>query len=112
MTKTVHKAFSAAHVGNLRHQQPIRARGLKLTMYQVRAKIRALGLTRRNCCPTFALAGHSSTAYQPSCLLTADVNALTAQRTPHIPHPVDAATFGMHVTNMLYKGSLATATGA
>ena len=36
---------------------------------------------------------------------------LAAQRTSHLPHPVDAVVVTMHVSNMLYKGSLAKATG-
>lgn len=32
-------------------------------------------------------------AHQPGCVLAANVNALAAQHTPHLPHPVDAVIF-------------------
>ncbi|CAB0713744.1 hypothetical protein FRC0077_02340 [Corynebacterium diphtheriae] len=70
------------------------ARGFELAAHQVWAKIRACGLTRRNWCPTFALAGQSSTAHQSGFMLTANVNALALQRVPHLPHPVDTVVFG------------------
>ena len=38
----VHKAFPGAHVGNLRHPQPMRAKNPTFTMFQVWARIRAL----------------------------------------------------------------------
>ncbi|WP_241876845.1 hypothetical protein, partial [Corynebacterium diphtheriae] len=40
------------------------------------------------------LAGQSSTAHQPGCVLTPNVNDLALQRVPHLPHPVDTVIFG------------------
>lgn len=49
----VREAFPGAHISNVRHPQPIGARGLELTIHQIRAKIRALGFARCDWCPTF-----------------------------------------------------------
>ncbi|MHC9553492.1 hypothetical protein ACQQ63_09030, partial [Corynebacterium diphtheriae] len=48
------------------------------------AKIQALRLTSCDRCPTFALAGQSSTAHQSGFMLTANVNALASQHAPHL----------------------------
>ncbi len=81
-------------------------------MYQVWAKTRACGLTRRNWCPTFSLAGQTSAAHQPGCVLAANVNALAAQYAPHLPDPVDTAVLSMNVTNVLHENSVAKTAGA
>ncbi|OFI57946.1 hypothetical protein BKD85_08110 [Corynebacterium diphtheriae] len=44
--------------------------------------------------PPLLFAGQSSTAHQPGCVLTPNVNALALQRVPHLPHPVDTVVFG------------------
>lgn len=108
----VHEPFPGAHISNVRHPQPIRARSPKLTIYQVWAKIRALGLTRRDWCSAFALAGQTSAAHQPGCLLASNVNALALQHAPHLPHAVDAVIFSMNVANMLHESSVAKTAGA
>ena len=90
----------------------MRARGLKLTINQVWAKIRACGFARCDRCPTFSLAGQTSAAHQPGCVLAANVNALALQHAPHLPHAVDAVIFSVNVANMLYKGSVAKSAGA
>lgn len=76
------------------------------------AKIRALGLTRRDWCSAFALAGQTSAAHQPGCLLAANVNVLALQHAPHLPHAVDAIIFSMNVANMLHESSVAKTAGA
>nr|WP_257212240.1 hypothetical protein [Corynebacterium striatum] len=62
--------------------------------------------------PTFVLAGQTSTAHQPGCAFAANANALAAQHSAHLPHPVDAVIFSMNVAKMLYKGSVAKSAGA
>ena len=70
---------------NIRHPQPMRARSLKLTMYQAWAKFRALGFARCDWCPTFVLSGQASAAHQTGCVLAANANALADQHAPHLP---------------------------
>ena len=63
----------------------MRARSLKLTMYQAWAKFRALGFARCDWCPTFVLSGQASAAHQTGCVLAANANALADQHAPHLP---------------------------
>ena len=99
----VHKAFLRAHISNVSHPQPIRARSPKFTIYQVWAKIRALGLTRCDWRSAFALAGQTSAAHQPGCLLAADVNALALQHAPHLPHAIHPVVVCMDPADLAYS---------
>lgn len=84
----------------------MRARSPKFTIYQVGAKIRALGFVRRDWCSVLALAGQTSAAHQLDCLLAAKV----MQHAPHLPHVVDARNFQHERREYAPRGSVAKTT--